>query len=349
MNNLMAKFASVKFNTNTMNPNHYQCTPKDYWKGRIDDHEDYDAFRWHQIIEPVNLLGDFLVEVNCFGLLGFCCDQGVQQNLGRVGTSKGPNSIRKELANLPCSFPATTRIYDCGNIVATSGELEDLQETLAQAVYSMLKKGLFPIILGGGHEIAYGHYKGIERFLDETSKQSLGIFNLDAHFDMRPYTEGGSSGTMFAQIADDCQTKSKAFNYMVAGIQQYGNTVKLFKKADALNVKYLMAKDINSGNMFNIGQELIRYAKKQENIYFTLCSDVISSAYAPGVSAPQPFGLHPELVLKLIKMMIRSGKVISFDIAEIAPRFDEDNRSSKLAGIIVFAVINSVLEEREFI
>lgn len=332
-----------------MNPNHYQCIPKDYWKGRIDDYEDYDAFRWHQIIKPVNLLGDFLVEVNGFGLLGFCCDKGVQQNQGRVGTSKGPNSIRKELANLPCSFPATTKIYDCGNIVATSGELEDLQETLAQAVYSMLKKGLFPIILGGGHEIAYGHYKGIERFLDETSKQSLGIFNLDAHFDMRPYTEGASSGTMFAQIADDCQTKNKAFNYMVAGIQQYGNTVKLFKKADALNVKYLMAKDINSGNMFNIGQELIRYAKKQENIYFTLCSDVISSAYAPGVSAPQPFGLHPELVLKLIKMMIRSGKVISFDIAEIAPRFDEDNRSSKLAGIIVFAVINSVLEEREFI
>ena len=85
--------------------------------------------------------------------------------------------------------------------------------------------------------------------------------------------------------------------------------------------------------------------KKQENIYLTLCSDVISSA--PGVSAPQPFGLHPEKILKLIKMMIRSGKVIAFDIAEIAPRFDEDSRSSKLAAIIVFAVINSILEEKE--
>jgi len=332
-----------------MKPNHYQCTPEDYWKGRIDDLEEYDAFRWHQIIEPVNLLDDFVVEADGFGLLGFCCDKGVEQNLGRVGTSKGPNSIRKELANLPCTFPSSTKIYDCGNIIANRGNLEDLQETLAQAVYSMLKKGLFPIVLGGGHEIAYGHYKGIERFLEETSKESLGIFNLDAHFDMRPYAKGASSGTMFAQIADDCKAKDKPFNYMVAGIQQYGNTVSLFKKAKIMNVRYLMAKDINSANMFNVGQELLRYSKKQENIYFTLCSDVISSAYAPGVSSPQPFGLHPEKVLKLIKMMIRSGKVISFDIAEIAPRFDEDNRSSKLAGIIVFAVINSILEEKELI
>ncbi len=330
-----------------MNPKHYQCIPECFWQGRVDDLVDYDAFRWHQIIKPINLLGDISVQKGGFGLLGFCCDNGVKQNLGRVGTSKGPNSIRKELANLPCSFPETTKIYDCGNIVSDDEKLEDLQEILAQAICFMLEKGLFPIVLGGGHEIAYGHYNGIQRFLDETNKESLGIFNLDAHFDMRPYNKGVSSGTMFAQIADDCKAKNKPFNYMVAGIQQYGNTVNLFKKADALNVKYLMAKDINSANMFNVGQDLTRYAKKQENIYFTLCSDVISSAYAPGVSAPQPFGLHPETILKLIKMMIRSGKVISFDIAEIAPRFDEDSRSSKLAAIIVFAVINSILEEKE--
>jgi formiminoglutamase len=332
-----------------MNPKHYQCIPENFWQGRVDDLVDYDAYRWHQIIEPINLLGDISVQKEGFGLLGFCCDEGVKQNLGRVGTSKGPNSIRKELANLPCSFPSKTKIYDCGNIISKDEKLEDLQETLAQAVFKMLKNGLFPIELGGGHEIAYGHYNGIQRFLDETDKKSLGIFNLDAHFDMRPYDKGISSGTMFAQIADDCKAKNKPFNYMVAGIQQYGNTVSLFKKADALKVKYLMAKDINSANMFNVGQDLMRYAKRQENIYFTLCSDVISSAYAPGVSAPQPFGLHPESILKLIKMMIRSGKVISFDIAEIAPRFDEDSRSSKLAAIIVFALINSILEEKELV
>jgi len=326
-----------------MNNKYYQPLNSDIWQGRIDDEEDYDSFRWHQIIQPLDLAGDNIKPEKGFGLLGFCCDKGVQRNLGRKGTSKAPNSIRKEMANLPCTFPESTHIYDCGDIVSEIGELEDVQEALANTVCRMLELGLFPIILGGGHEIAYGHYLGIERFLKQEN-QELGIFNLDAHFDMRPYKNGASSGTMFAQIADRCQKQSKDFRYMVAGIQQYGNTVGLFKKADDLNVKYLMARDISNDTMFAVGQDIIRFTKKQKKIYMTLCSDVISSAYAPGVSAPQPFGLHPEIILKLIKTVIQSGKVISFDIAEVSPRFDEDNRTSKLAAIIIFAVINSVIE-----
>ncbi|MPQ46029.1 formimidoylglutamase [Marinifilum sp. N1E240] len=326
-----------------MNNKYYQPLNSDIWQGRVDDEEDYDSFRWHQIIQPLDITGNNIKPEKGFGLLGFCCDKGVQRNLGRKGTSKAPNSIRKEMANLPCTFPQSTQIYDCGDIVSEVGELEDVQEALATTVCRMLQLDLFPIILGGGHEIAYGHYLGIERFLKQEN-QELGIFNLDAHFDMRPYKNGASSGTMFAQIADRCQKQSKDFRYMVAGIQQYGNTVGLFKKADDLNVKYLMARDISNDTMFAVGQDIIRFTKKQKKIYMTLCSDVISSAYAPGVSAPQPFGLHPEIILKLIKTVIQSGKVISFDIAEVSPRFDEDNRTSKLAAIIIFAVINSVIE-----
>ena len=35
----------------------------------------------------------------------------------------------------------------------------------------------------------------------------IGIISFDAHFDMREYSKGANSGTMFYQIADDCQKK----------------------------------------------------------------------------------------------------------------------------------------------
>lgn len=327
-----------------MDAKYYQSSSLEIWKGRVDDEEDYDAFRWHQIVQSFNLKSVSKVEGKAFGFLGFCCDKGVSANLGRKGTSKAPNSIRQGMANLPCSFTPDTKLYDCGDIISHDGDLEKVQHVLADAIFIMLEAGLFPLILGGGHEIAYGHYLGIERYLQSHKDSELGIFNLDAHFDMRPYNKGASSGTMFAQIADRRISQNQDFQYMVAGIQQYGNTVSLFNKAKELNVNYLMARDISNDNIFSIGQDIVRFTKKQKNIYLTLCSDVISSAYAPGVSAPQPFGLHPELILKIIKTVIQSGKVISFDIAEVSPRFDEDNRTSKLAAIIVFAVINSVLE-----
>jgi formiminoglutamase len=61
------------------------------------------------------------------------------------------------------------------------------------------------------------------------------------------------------------------------------------------------------------------------------------------VSAPQPFGLHPEIVLKLVKHVIQSGKVVSVDIAEVSPRFDEDNQTAKLAAVTIYAIINTMI------
>ena len=79
-------------------------------------------------------------------------------------------------------------------------------------------------------------------------------------------------------------------------------------------------------------------------MYITICSDVFNSAYAPGVSSLQPFGMNPEIVLNLLKQIIKSKKVISLDVAEISPRFDSDNRSAKLVAVILYAIINILNE-----
>ena len=201
---------------------------------------------------------------------------------------------------------------------------------------------MFPIILGGGHEIALSFYNGITESISKNKKKIPGIINFDAHFDLRPYHNGGNSGTMFLQIADQNKKKNINFSYFCIGIQKYGNTVSLFKKADDLGVKYLLAKDIDNANLSDIYEKISGYLKQHDHIYLTLCTDVFSAAYAPGVSAPQPFGLLPEIGLKMIKHIVKSGKVIGFDVAEVSPRFDEDNRTAKLAAIIIFAIINTL-------
>ena len=107
-----------------------------------------------------------------------------------------------------------------------------------------------------------------------------------------------------------------------------------------------MEKDINEPALPDIKKQIDEFISKNDQIYLTLCSDVFSAAYAPGVSASQPFGMHPEMVLLLLKHITNSGKVISFDIAEVSPRFDEDNRTAKLAAITIFAVINTIIEQK---
>ena len=79
-----------------------------------------------------------------------------------------------------------------------------------------------------------------------------------------------------------------------------------------------------------------------EHAYITICTDVFSSAFAPGVSATQSIGLDPEKVLPIIKHIIRSSKIIGFDICEISPRFDQDDTTASLGAVIIFSMVNTI-------
>lgn len=326
----------------------YNFADKSVWKGRIDSEDNFDAFRWHQWIQFIDLSQENLQIFKgklgfCF--IGFCCDVGVQINKGRFGAAKAPQSIRKELANLPCWFNQEVKIFDAGDILSEDCTLEESQALLSQTVQIILNLNLFPIVLGGGHEVAFGHYNGILNYLSQKeSKPKIGIINFDAHFDLRPYHNGGSSGTMFKQIADICSDKELEYSYMCIGVQKYSNTVDLFKTAKNLGVTYILEKDISISDDLSILEKIHKFINNQDHIYITICSDVFSSAFAPGVSAPQPLGLEPETVLKFLKYILNSNKVVSFDIAEVTPRFDQDNTTANLAKVLIFSVVNTLCQ-----
>lgn len=327
----------------------YKPVPQSFWMGRVDSTENYDAFRWHQWIKCVDIRQINQVEFSHqlgFAIIGFCSDIGVERNLGRLGTAKGPNSIRMELRNRPCSFEQSVHIYDFGNIYGLNGDLEKAQSDLDKAVQLALKYNLFPLVIGGGHAVALGTYMGLHHHLKTKSvDEKLGIVNFDAHFDIRPYPNGGTSGTMFRQIADYCNKNNEHYGYMCLGVQKSSNTVDLFKTAHQLGVEYILARDIEEAAPQETMIRMQRFITEHDALYVTICTDVFSSAHAPGVSAPQPLGIYPEKGLKLIKHVMRSKKVIGFDIAEVSPRFDHDNTTAGLAGIIVFSVVMTLVEE----
>ena len=324
----------------------YSLMPKSVWEGRVDSEDDFAGFRWHQWVKELDLNEKNLKPFEgklAFAILGFESDTGVQLNKGRTGAAKGPNSIRKELASLPCQFADDVLIYDAGNISSKGISLEEAQDSLAEAVEKILDLNLFPILLGGGHEIAFGHYKGILGHLKKKNEEkNIGIINFDAHFDLRSYSEGGSSGTMFKQIADLTEKENINYNYFCIGIQKHGNTQSLFNTADSLGVEYILARDIVSRDDYSLIERIDDFIIRQDYLYISICSDVFSSAFAPGVSAPQPLGLDPEKVLTLLKYALRTKKAISFDIAEVSPRFDQDDATANLASVMVFSVVHTL-------
>lgn len=310
----------------------YQPTDQQCWQGRIDNPEIKE--RVHQVIQLLDLSSkEFLENISAdnFCLLGFCCDEGVVRNLGRPGAAQGPDALRKSLASLPSQFQDT--IYDAGNIICQNQNLEAAQKALGQAIELLTNLELSVIVLGGGHEVAWGHYQGLEKF---TSNKKLGIINFDAHYDLRPLLENnlGSSGTPFLQVANARAESNNNFDYCCVGVQETANTPSLFKQAEKLKVKTILASKLHS-DFQQVKTELIAYSQQFDALYITLCLDVFAHSAAPGVSAPQVDGLYPHQMLTLLSELVKNRKlnqVIYFDIAELAPKYDRDNQTARLAA-----------------
>jgi formiminoglutamase len=306
------------------------------WSGRTDHIENRTSFRYHQVVELVDL-GASLHSTDTCAIIGFESEEGVRRNKGQLGAAKAPNALRSELAKLPWKFPVNKRLVDVGNIQYMDTDLEKAQQQLGDSIANALEKKMTPIILGGGHETAYGHYLGVRKSIGENA--SLGIINIDAHFDLRSYDKQSSSGTMFKQILEQDEKSS----YFVVGIQRYGNTQELFDTADRLGVKYEFEENMHIGNMDKLTTALEQFMSQHDFVFLTLCTDVLNAAFAPGVSAPSPFGLDPSVVRSIIRTVTSHEKTLSFDISEVNPILDENNRTVKLGAYLINEAITTFL------
>lgn len=309
----------------------YQSGNPEYWTGRVDGAEE-SLRRWHQEVRCVDL--DEAQELkNAVVLLGFCCDEGVRRNQGRVGAKNGPTQFRKVLAGLPVHFSSQIQLLDGGDVYCHETDLEGAQQRLADLVAKIRQQGGFPLLLGGGHEITYGHFKGLH-----TGNNSIGIINIDAHLDIRPLKDGvGNSGTGFYQIADDLSREGKPFHYLALGIQDISNTKSLLAYAESKGATIIKAEDVHAGNLQEITAAVQNFADRVDQVYLTIDLDAFAAPYAPGVSALAFNGIVPDATFqRIFQGIINLPNLVSMDVAELNPVYDIDQRTTKLGSDLIF-------------
>lgn len=326
-----------------MSQNNYKKPNPKLWRGRVDDPQNKSILRWHQVVECVDLNRmKRLSSGQGFALLGFCSDAGVRRNQGRVGAAKGPQAIRKSLANLAVHFSPTLKIYDVGDMVCARNKLEAAQAALSDSVQKLITHNYFPVVLGGGHEVAYGHGLGLYAAVGKSRKR-LGIVNFDAHFDLRPLKDGqGTSGTPFLQLAHHCRETNQPFHYFCLGIQEASNTRQLFDTARELNVSFVPARDMTGLGSHRLFPRLAKFLSQVDAVYLTVCLDCFDASVAPGVSAPAAGGLLPQNFWPFFEYVLLSNKVVGFDVAEMSPPCDQDDKTARLAARIIFEMVQKI-------
>lgn len=282
------------------------------------------------------LTANGLTETTRVALLGFPSDEGVRRNGGRPGAADGPRALRQALYRMApdareiAPFTALLeQTADLGDVPVT-GDLEVDQQRLAAVVAALLLRGVVPVVLGGGHETAFGHFLGYA-----AAGRDVAILNWDAHADVRELADGrGHSGSPFRQALE--HLSGRCLGYGVVGLHPW--------RVAAAHVDWLRRRGARVEWLDELTEEridhLAAFAPDPSMASFDL--DVVEAGAAPGVSAPGAGGLDVRLWLRAAAACGRSPSFTSFEVVELNPRVDVDGRTAALAALTVWHLLRGL-------
>jgi formiminoglutamase len=270
-------------------------------------------------------------------LIGFPQDEGVRRNGGRPGAAEAPRAIRHWLYRLTPWDGASRadltplRLLDLGDVRTEVG-LEASQEALGAVVAAVLTAEGLPIVLGGGHETAYGHYLGYAR-----AGWVVGVINLDAHLDVRPYAPGqGHSGSPFRQALEHPSHPLPGEFYCCLGAQPFSVSREHAEYVKQQGGAIRWQTDVAGRLVEELEWQCRRVTGQGCPVYLTVDADVVGTADVPGVSAPNPLGLEGAEVFACCRAAGATPGLTSFDLVEINPQLDRDGQSARWAALAVW-------------
>ena len=265
-------------------------------------------------------------------LIGFPTDQGVRHNRGRPGAAAAPAELRRFLARLVPDARAgqafidlVEHTRDLGDL-PLSGDLAQDQERLGAAVAAQLAAGAFVIVIGGGHETAYGHFLGYVR-----AERPVSILNWDAHPDVRPLKDGqGHSGSPFRQALT--HPSGLCRGYRVAGLLPQSSAAAHLAFVAERGGRIVWRDELTASSVAKL------YAEADVPTLASFDIDAVDQSQAPGVSAPATGGMSAELWLAAAFHAGQCAQVTSCDLVEMNPNYDRDNQTARLGALTLWQV-----------
>ncbi|ASS49155.1 MAG: hypothetical protein CHH17_10530 [Candidatus Fluviicola riflensis] len=193
--------------------------------------------------------------------------------------------------------------------------VSELDELVIRWSKEVARAGGIPIVIGGGHNNAFGLIKGVH----EGSGEQLSVVNLDPHADTRDL-EGRHSGNPFSYAWGEGLLTS----YSVMGLHQSYNNESVLKRLELMKATISFFEDwIDDPERFYTD---IPALFRQHKDWFTgIELDMDSIAGMPS-SAFTPSGVTLEQARYYVRSMARVDRVAYIHFPEAAPVSERDEQ-----------------------
>ena len=242
-----------------------------------------------------------------------------------------------------------------------------MEERVCLEVYETIWEEYFPIIIAGDHSTAYGTIAGIKK---ADPKTRLGVIWIDAHADFHtPFTtpSGNMHGMALAMACgiDNLECKvndprgetldywEQIKNVGLPGAKIYPEDIVFIAVRDLekpenylvnkYNVNFIETEDVKKLGPANIAEKALQMLDHCDLIYISFDVDSLDSRISTGTGTPVPNGLTVEEAKTLSAELAKSPKVCAWEIVEVNPTLDTENRMAESAFEILEATARSIV------
>ncbi|MDA8895877.1 arginase [Bacteroidia bacterium] len=240
------------------------------------------------------------------------------------------------------------------------------QDALCTHTEKVVKSGHFPLVLTGDHSNAIGAFSGLKNAFPD---KRIGAIWVDAHYDLHsPYTSpsGNIHGMpLNALIGDDnreqeCNEVSEFNKGYWENIKAIGSKqispkispkdivfiqVRDFEKpeehmAKKHNIRSFFPSEVSSKGITAVLEETLDYLSSCDMIYVSFDVDCQDTSISVGTGTPVHNGLNSEESQIVFDQLFNHPKVAAFEITEINPLLDTENKMAKAVLKLLSGVIN---------
>jgi arginase len=217
--------------------------------------------------------------------------------------------------------------------------ITQVNNNLAHIVYSSIKGGSFPLVLGGDHSIGLGSIAGVSR-----ANKNFAVIWVDAHGDINTHTTSESGNVHGMSLAkamgigydDLTDVYFKGPKVAIDNVFMVGGRDLDRGEYDLIKQKQLhlyTTKYINANTIEHVVDEILKNLRDKNisTVHLSFDIDFIDAKLVPGTGTAVKNGPNIECAQTILKMLAESKLVKSMDFVELNPLLDINDITANVA------------------
>ncbi len=234
------------------------------------------------------------------------------------------------------------KIADVGDIPIEKTNIEKNLITIKKFIKDLYQKNekIIPVMIGGDHFCSYPVIKIVGDLVN--MKDEFGVLIFDAHLDFyQEWDKGVYSHATVSHRVYDLEYINNT-NLLILGVRDVD--IPELEIAESENIKYLSAYQLIEG-LDNYIEKIISFFKTSgiKSLYVSIDIDALDPSIAPGTGFAMPGGFSYRELWKVLKEVSKNFDILGFDLVEVAPNLDLENRMTcNLAAKLIIEFISFI-------